>query len=140
MSNRLRRNTGFTLIELMVSIIIMSIAGGVLYYMFNQGQALSIEEEHRRLALGLAQNRMAAFKLLSDNEVVPVGSINGEEYLIPPDNEDDNISGIMASYTIEIEEENGLYTVSVVYEWNEHSGLENHVMLVNHFLVEPLGG
>jgi len=139
MLSRLRRHNGFTLIELIVSILIMLLASGVLYYMIHQGEVFTEAEEHRAIALGLAENRMAAFKLLSDHEAVPTGTIRGEDTIFPAETENEEPDPIDASYTIDVVEENGLYTVTVTYEWVEYSGLDNHIVLVSQFLVNPMG-
>ena len=138
MRQRLRRNSGFTLIELMVSIIIMTISGAALYYMYVQGQTMIIEEDHRRDGYELAQKRMASYKLLNDNDEIDPGTYTGSELLIPSEDQDDDDdeSGITANYTVEITEEDLVYRVSIRYSWVELSGLENSVRVENYFPIK----
>jgi len=133
----LGKNKGFTLIEIMISLVIMAISIVALHYMFHQGQILIMEQDHRRIALHLAQKRITAYKLLSDRKAIVPGRYSGEEYLISPDDEDTEDAELAAEYTTIIEEIDDYYKVKVTYNWTELSDRDYSITLADNFPVEP---
>ncbi len=134
---------GFTLIELMVGILMVSIAVLAIYQMFVQGSLMITEEYHRRLALEKAQAVMelaSYYKTQCDS--VP-GSMAGTriEQLVPPEGTDEE--GIQAEYTVTVihstdrDPHNGLPVYSHVivdYRWQEKASLKQQsIMLQSYF-------
>lgn len=142
MQNRLQNTYGFTLIELMMAVIIVSISIVALYYMYVQGSVLLEEQFHRRLALEKARNRMELLKYLErtndDNPGhVPLSAREqGVEFLVRPDTAEGTV-GIEAHYVVDVESSPGgqsLYeTVTVTYTWEEPSGRGFEVKLVSRY-------
>ena len=133
---------GFTLIEVMVGVLIVSIAVLAIYQMFITGTLMITEEYHRRLALEKAQAVMelaSYYKTQCDS--VP-GSMAGThvEQLVPPEGDDDD--GIQAEYTVTVihssdrDPHNGqpIYShVIVDYRWQEKSLKQQSIMLQSYF-------
>jgi prepilin-type N-terminal cleavage/methylation domain-containing protein len=134
---RAKKNSGFTLIEVMVSLLIVALSIVALHYMFHQGQILIMEQDHRRIAFHLAQKRLAAYKLLSDRQAIIPGTYSGEEYLIPPDDENSEDAELEAEYTTTIEEVDDYYHISVRYSWVEQSDRDYNITLTDYYVVEP---
>ncbi len=140
MQNRLRNACGFTLIELMMAILIVSISIAALYYMYVQGKVLLEEQFHRRLALEKARNKMEWLKYLERTNENNPGHVplnareHGVEFLVRPDTANGTV-GIVAQYVVDVEPSPGgqsLYeTVSVIYSWEEPSGREYEVKLTS---------
>jgi prepilin-type N-terminal cleavage/methylation domain-containing protein len=140
--NRLQYTYGFTLIELMMAVIIVSISIVALYYMYVQGKVLLEEQFHRRLALEKAQNRMELLKYLERTNDDNPGHVpfsareRGVEFLVRPDTAEGTV-GIVAQYEVDVESSPGgqsLYeTVTVTYTWEEPSGREFEVKLVSRY-------
>lgn len=123
MNHRLRNNRGVSLLEVMCAIIILSIAVVALYYMFNQGQVLLMEQAHRRLAFEKAQRRMAIFKLLKDQQPtsIPYGTTSGSDDLIDPDEQNES-PGLTADYELTVVDSTKYIFVKLEYSWTEQSG------------------
>jgi len=134
---RAKKNNGFTLIEVMVSLVIIAISVVALHYMFHQGQILIMEQDHRRIAFHLAQKRIAAYKLLSDREAIIPGTYSGEEHIIPPDDENSEDAELEAEYTATIEQVDDYYRIAVRYSWVEQSDRDYNVTLTDYFVIEP---
>lgn len=107
----------------MCAIIILSIAVVALYYMFNQGQVLLMEQAHRRLAFEKAQRRMAIFKLLKDQQPtsIPYGTTSGSDDLIDPDEQNES-PGLTADYELTVVDSTKYIFVKLEYSWTEQSG------------------
>lgn len=137
-----RHKNGFTLVELMVGVFIVSIGVIALYQMFITGSQLITEEYHRRLGLERAQAKMeiaSYYKTQLDS--IP-RSLAGSflEDLVPADEEDED--GIQAEYTMTItpsvdrDPHNGMpiYSdVALTYQWTEKSGKEQKITLRSYF-------
>jgi prepilin-type N-terminal cleavage/methylation domain-containing protein len=135
---RLQNNDGFTLLELMVAALIMAITTLAMYYMFNQGQVLMMEQEHRRVVLEKAQRRLAVFKAMADQNIIHMGTDTGTELLkrdgVPVDEDEIPIS---ANYTVEVEPiEHLVYRISIQYEWEERSGRDYQITVMDYFPFE----
>lgn len=143
MPGKLHHKDGFTLIELMIAMLVMAITALALYYMFNQGQILMAEQEHRCLVFEKAQKRMAVYKLLSDQHLIVPGTYSGAEDVViePMDNENGNPEVTLAAeYVARVVEGEGLYNVEVKYTWTEFSGRDYEITLMSDFFIEPTGG
>jgi prepilin-type N-terminal cleavage/methylation domain-containing protein len=134
-----KKNSGFTLIEVMVSLLIMAISIVALHYMFHQGQILIMEQDHRRAAYHLAQKRLAAYKLLSDRHAIIAGTFTGEEYIVSPDDEYTDDAELMGEYTTVIELVDDYYQVTITYRWTELSSRKYVITLSDNYPVDPLG-
>lgn len=131
MLERLKHKNGFTLVELMVGLVIASISTVALYYMFEQGQVLFIEQEHRRQAL------IEARKLLTDKEKKVAVSKALDEGIFTqpvilqapnPDDEDDP-SGLTGIATFDIEKLPFGYLVKLTISWQERSGRKYKIFM-----------
>jgi prepilin-type N-terminal cleavage/methylation domain-containing protein len=131
---RLHNNHGVSLLEVMSAIIILSIAVVALYYMFNQGQVLLIEQSHRRLALEKAQQRMSIFKLLKDQRPtdIPYGTSSGTDFLIEPDDNDES-PGLAADYELTVIDSTKYIFVKLEYNWTERSGRQYGFVMADCF-------
>jgi len=133
--NRLNHNRGFTLVELMVSVIIVSISVVALYYMFLQGHTLMIEQEHRRIAFEKARERLVLeeVKYYSAEEEFFSETESFDDFLVDPDIEQE-FEGVPATYTVQkILDDNNVPTVIVIYNWVAFSGRDYEVALVRSF-------
>jgi prepilin-type N-terminal cleavage/methylation domain-containing protein len=136
-----RRQGGFTLVELMFGILIVSIAVLALYQMFISGNQMITEEYHRREALQKAQAIMELAKYYETVRDTVPQNIAGtfQEQLIPPMG--DNEEGIQAEYTLtvvpsSVRDRNGVAIYSAVcltYNWVEFSGKEESIVLQTYF-------
>ena len=97
--------------------------------MFNQGQILIMEQDHRRIAFHLAKKRLTAYILLSERSAIIPGTYSGEEYIISPDDEDTEDAILAAEYTTTIEEADNYYDVTVTYRWTELSNREYSITM-----------
>lgn len=143
MFRKLHHKNGFTLIELMIAMLVMAITALALYYMFNQGQVLVMEQEHKRLVFEKAQKRMTVYKLLSNQHLIVTGTFPGSEDIViePADNENGNPEVTMtAEYVTRIVEEDNLYNVEITYTWTEFSGRDYEITFKSNFFVDPTGG
>lgn len=138
MFKKLHNRQGFTLIEVLVSMIILAITSIALYITIEQGVVLMLEQDHRRIVYELAQRRMTAFKFLSDYHnpkygriVIRPGVTEGSEVIKhgggEPDDED--LLALTAEYTVQIDEssEGDFVIVTVEYIWEERSNREQIV-------------
>jgi prepilin-type N-terminal cleavage/methylation domain-containing protein len=133
---------GFSLVELMVGILIVSIGVLALYQMFVVGSQLITEEYHRRLGLERAQALMEGVNYYpTQGEPVPV-ELSGthHEILVPGSEGDDD--GIQGSYTMVVVHSSDLYPyssqpiysdVSILYSWVEKSGRHQSIRLQSYF-------
>jgi prepilin-type N-terminal cleavage/methylation domain-containing protein len=124
------KNGGFSLVELMVGVIVVSIGVYALVEMFSTGSTMITEEYHRRIGLEKAQAKMEMASFFkTELDTVPIGmSGTFHEDLIPPEEGQDE--AIRAEYTIlvthstELSRSSGLPVYSVVsltYSWVERS-------------------
>ena len=128
--------TGLTLIEVMIGLIVIGISVLAMYIMFINGREMITEQYHRRIALEKARSLIEDMQY-SRRELgkVPV-SFRGSD-------DDTLVSGddretIMAERTVTVEysQQTDIRTgypyyseVSVLYEWEELSGRQYHVRL-----------
>jgi prepilin-type N-terminal cleavage/methylation domain-containing protein len=130
MNRRLANNRGFTLVELMVAAVFVSVAGYSLSIMLHQGRSMINETRHRILVLNRLQSQMERLQLIKtvDGTVSLNENRNYTDTLIlhAPD----------GSYVIPLDVEvrmtpsqqtNGsgypaYYDISIVYSWNEKAG------------------
>jgi prepilin-type N-terminal cleavage/methylation domain-containing protein len=132
---------GFTLVELMFALVIISISVVALFEMFAQGSQLITEEYHRRIGLEKAQAKMEAMKYFeTELDSVPrhmAGTYREE--LLPPEHGQE--AGIEAEYTIHIDpslhvNRSGVplnYLVWIEYNWTERSGKRQNVTFHTYF-------
>ena len=95
--HRNRRQDGFTLIEMMFALMIISISVLALYEMFNQGSGMLIEQTHQRMALERAEAHMELLQYwASKDDSIPL-TLAGtyREYLVPQ-NDHEGQNGIEA--------------------------------------------
>lgn len=140
MLKKLRDNRGLTFIEVMAAMIIISTTAIALYYMFSQGQVLILEQEHRRIVFEKAQKRLAGYRVMSKDENFQIqeGTTSGSEVIAReiPEDEDDEIM-LTAEYTVDVElEESAYYRVSIKYTWQERSGRDYQMTLVDCYPLE----
>lgn len=137
-----KNRNGFSLVELMVGVLMVSIGVLALYQMFVVGTQLVTEEYHRRLGLEKAQAKMEAASYYTNQGKVVPSTMAGtfEEYLISPTGDDDD--GIQAVYTMTVTPSSDLFPyngqpvyshVTIVYSWEEKSGKEQKIMLQSYF-------
>ena len=135
MLRKLRGKSGFTLIELMIAAMILSITGLVLYYMFIQGQVLSMEQEHKLFVFQLAKKRLAIYQHASQARILDPGTITGTEDVELPVNENnragDDEAPLTVNYIVEVDEASthDYVTVQVRYTWVELSGRTYEITL-----------
>lgn len=143
MIRRLHQNKGFTLIELFVAWLILTITGLVLYYMFNQGQVLMLEQEHREKVFEAAQKRMTVYKLLSDQKHIETGTFRGTERIEVEEADPEHSApalNITANWTTRIQATTDLYEIEITYNWEELSGREYNIFMKSGVLIKPYGG
>jgi prepilin-type N-terminal cleavage/methylation domain-containing protein len=140
-SAKLSARQGYTLVELMVAILVISISVLALYQMLISGKTLIQEENHRRVALERVQYHMERLKFIeSDSGYVPVRYAgNFVEELIPaaPGQED----GIQEEHTIHIEpsqerdqKNKPIYShVAIELSWLERSGRRQFIRMEANF-------
>jgi len=133
--NRLNYSRGFTLVELMVSLIIVSISIIALYYMFLQGHTLMIEQNHRRTAFEKAKQKLIEQEVRYYSNNYETGVETGEDFLAEPD-EEIEFQGVSASYSVTkiLDPDNDVPFVTVTYTWTESSGRDYEVTLVKSFI------
>ena len=139
MLKRLYRQDGLTLVELSIATIILAMTGFVLYFMFNQGWELSMEQDHKQLVFELAKKRMAIYKHVSDAGILEEGEFSGEEELPIPANlnedESDDEGIIVVDYVVTVDQvgTDEYAEVKVYYSWTERSGRSYELTLVDAF-------
>jgi prepilin-type N-terminal cleavage/methylation domain-containing protein len=141
----LGRQEGFTFVEVMVGVAIISIASLAVYYMFIMGSELMYEQLHRRIAFEKAVSRLEEIKYLVDkNHEIPRHLAGAFSDIISANGSgefDDLVAQVSVSIT-ESEVKNPLpdpsepdfmepafYEVSIVYDWEEESGREYDVKI-----------
>jgi len=131
---RLRNNGGISLLEVMSAIAILTIAVVALFYMYNQGQVLLLEQSHRRLAYEKAQQRISIFKLLKDTRPTEIryGITTGTDFLIEP-GDDDETPGLTADYELTVLDSTKYICVKIEYNWTERSGRQYGLVLADFF-------
>jgi prepilin-type N-terminal cleavage/methylation domain-containing protein len=122
--NRLRNSRGLTLIEVVVSAIIIAVSVVALYYMIAQGNILMEDIRLRRTALESIKETLTYVK--ANNCVID--DLPEEVMLVPP-NEDEEYAGIFALLAATVEPEKdefgneiGLDKITVSYSWIAQSG------------------
>jgi prepilin-type N-terminal cleavage/methylation domain-containing protein len=130
---------GFSLVELMIGVLIVSIGVIALYQMFIVGSQLINEEYHRRLGLERAQALMEAANYYPNRgEKVPqsmAGTFSDE--LVPPSS-DPGDEGITARYTMTVTYSQDMFPsssqpvysqVTIDYFWIEPTGREQRIQM-----------
>jgi prepilin-type N-terminal cleavage/methylation domain-containing protein len=138
------RTGGFTLVELMFGVVVVSIAVLALYQMFVTGTLMITQEYHRRAALEKAQAKMEMARFFKTQLDTVPRNLSGTfaEELIPPGEGDKD--GIEAEYTILVTpsaelSRNGLpiySSVVLTYKWVEKWGdkpKEQKIVLQTYF-------
>lgn len=85
MKNRRKGQSGFTLIELMISTFVLVIVLGSAMYALTQAQMMSMESRQRLLAIHAARSALETVKntalpnvpAISTSSLIPTGLING---------------------------------------------------------------
>ncbi len=137
-----RNEHGFSLVELMVGILIVSIGVVALYQMFIVGTQLITEEYHRRLALERAQAVLEGMNYYPNKgEAVPLNLAGTHlEDLVPPSPGD--LDGIQGRCRITVSHSSDYFPhtnrpvyshVGVTYSWMEKSGREQSIRLESFF-------
>ena len=128
---------GYTLVELMFAVVIISISVLAVYQMFIQGNQMISEAYHREQAFLNAQEKIniaSAYRAVCDT--IP-RSLTGTftEPLYHSDEE--NPDAILATYYLRVEHSRALNlagkpcmsTISILYQWVEPNGNELHIEL-----------
>jgi prepilin-type N-terminal cleavage/methylation domain-containing protein len=136
------RENGFTLVELMVGVIVVSIAVLALYEMFITGTTMITEEYHRRIGLERAQAKMETARFFkTELDTVP-RNLSGTFKELLVEAQEGQEEGIEAEYTIlvthsaELSRSSGLpiySAVAITYKWTELSGNEQQIEFKTYF-------
>lgn len=131
---------GFTLVELMLGLLVVSISAVALYQMFVTGNEMIVEQYHRRIALEKAQSHMEEIRFYKTSMDSVPRRLAGRytEEMIP--SSEDQV-GIEANYDIIINrssEYDGrgipIYSsVTLYYRWEERSGRQDMITLKSNF-------
>jgi prepilin-type N-terminal cleavage/methylation domain-containing protein len=136
------RENGFSLVELMVGVIVVSISVLALYEMFVTGSQMITEEYHRRIALEKAQGKMETARFFkTELDTVPrnMSGTFHEALTVPEEGEDDPIEAeytIVVTHSTELSRSSGLpvySAVSLTYKWTERSGREQLIEFKTYF-------
>jgi hypothetical protein len=135
-----RNRDGFSLVELMVGILFITISILALYQMFITGTTLMKEEYHRSIGFKKAQAKMEllqAYQVAADSIPERLAGVVREQ-LLPSESDELPIPAVCRT-TIQGSAERldgGLpyYTlVKVEYSWTEHSGHQQKIELKSLF-------
>ena len=135
------RNNGFTLVELMFAVVIISISVLAVYQMFVQGSQMINEEYHRRLGLERAQAHIeiaGSYITLLDSIPRNLSGVYNEELVPPVPGYHD---GIDATYNLRITHGQNRHAsgvpsknlVEVSYAWTEKSGRDQNIYMRQWF-------
>jgi prepilin-type N-terminal cleavage/methylation domain-containing protein len=125
------RENGFSLVELMVGVIVVSISVLALYEMFVTGSQMITEEYHRRIALEKAQAKMETARFFkTELDTVPrnMSGTFTEDLTVPEEGQDEAIPveyTITVTHSTELSRSSGLPVYSevhLIYQWEERSG------------------
>jgi len=131
---------GFTLVELMLGLLVVSISAIALYQMFITGNEMIVEQYHRRIALEKAQGHMEEIRFYkTELDSIPRKLAGRYSEELIPSNEDQ--VGIEAEYQITIDrspelDRRGIPIYSIVtlrYQWEERSGRQDMITLKSNF-------
>lgn len=132
MISRLSKKHGVTLVELMIAIVFLAIAGVALNIMYAMGRGLISEAQHRRTVLERAQQQMERLKLrqLDNGGHVPLNEAGVFSDTINIYDPDGNVYIMPLSCEIKVVPSQllgprgfPLYEdIQVVYDWKEPSG------------------
>ncbi|MEE9552728.1 MAG: prepilin-type N-terminal cleavage/methylation domain-containing protein [candidate division Zixibacteria bacterium] len=139
--NRGNSQSGLTLIELIITLIVVGISVLVFYQMFVTGSLLITEQYQRRVALERAEGWMEKMKYYQiQMGVVPMSfQRNFEDFIVVPDDEHEAIVAecrISVEYSSERDPNTNIpyYSeVAVIYEWEAFSGREYQIELRTKF-------
>jgi prepilin-type N-terminal cleavage/methylation domain-containing protein len=120
---------GFTFIEVMFSVLIITISVLALYEMIVQGNTMLTFQRHKRLALEKAQEHLELMQYWSSQTDTVPRRFEGayEEVLVPGDPNDATVKDIKANYKItityssQVDKRGKPYysDVSINYKWKE---------------------
>jgi hypothetical protein len=119
--------------ELMIAALIMGISTLAMYFMFNQGQELNLEQEHRRIVFEKAQAQLAVFKAMADNGVIYTGTNNGSEDIVRAGMPRDPLEiPLRARFTVQVNAiEQLVFRIKIQYQWEERSGRDYQITIVD---------
>jgi prepilin-type N-terminal cleavage/methylation domain-containing protein len=129
---KVRGQKGLTLVEVMVSLLIVSLSVLAMYTMFINGLDLIREQEHRKVVAELAKSRLEACSyaaLIVDTVPRNLGG-SYEDVIVFPSDEQVGIFAnceVIVAHSTEININTGkpYYSeVSIRYDWEELSGRE----------------
>lgn len=137
MKGLLSNSRGVTLIELMMAILFLTIAGAAVYFMFVHGQELINEQYQRRRVLEKAQEKMERLKFLERylGNVPDSENKSGKDTIMAALNEEG--APLVANYEVVVRHSptldgNGrpVYdSVAVSYDWKAFSGRRYNIVL-----------
>ena len=149
-TNNHRAQSGFTFVEVMVGIAIVSIASLAVYYMFVYGNELMEEQYHRKMAMEKAVSRIEEIAFLTKKEMSVPQHLVGEFDEILFEAGSGEMDDIVARVNVTVTESDvrnpypnpsnpnflapAYFEVSVTYNWEEQSGRDYDVQIKTRVL------
>lgn len=139
--NRGNSQSGLTLVELMIALIVVGISVLAFYQMFVTGTLLITEQYQRRVALERAEAWMERMKYYqNEHGIVPISFQRSfTDTIVPPDDEHEPVWAecrISVAYSSQRNPNTNVpyYSeVAVIYEWEALSGREYQIELRTKF-------
>ncbi len=139
--NRRKSQSGFTLVELMIALLVVGISVLAFYQMFITGTLLITEQYQRRVAMERAEAWMERMKYYQNEKgVVPMSFQRSfTDTIVPPDDEHEPVWAecrISVEYSSQVNPSTNVpyYTqVAVIYEWEALSEREYQIELRTKF-------
>lgn len=133
MIKKLDHKHGIMLVELMMALLIVTVSVMALYYMFIQGNAMILEQDHKRIAFERIKERLVEEQVNYYNNQFRTGEYTGVDFLVEPDEENESL-GIRASFVVtRVLNEDNLPFVTVTYNWFEFNGVNVEVTARRNF-------
>lgn len=133
MIRKLGHKHGIMLVELMMAILIVTVSVMALYYMFIQGNAMILEQDHKRIAFERIKELLVEEQVNYYNNQFRPGGYEGVDFLVEPDEENDFL-GVRASFVVtRVLDENNVPFVTVTYNWFESNGVNLEVIARRNF-------
>ena len=133
MIKKLGHKNGIMLVELMIAVLIVTVSVMALYYMFIQGNAMILEQDHKRIAFERIKERLVEEQVNYYNNQFRTGGYEGVDFLVEPDEENEFL-GVRANFVVTrvLDEDNVPY-VMVTYNWFEFNGVNVEVVARRNF-------
>jgi Tfp pilus assembly protein PilV len=107
-------NTGFTILEMLISVVLLVVGTLATLNMFGIGMAADVNIEHSTIALALAQGEMELIKNAGTwNAIDSFASANT------------NLGGQFPDFNREIDVSGDPKDVRVIIYWNDRAGVQN---------------